>query len=271
MTYHSHRILGESYDTNDHHALHEDLRLIHREGFRIVPLGWVAEWAVGRRGRRGLERAVALTFDDGADFDFHDIVHLTYGAQRSFFNILRDFQAEVGVARQPHLHASAFVIASPTVRHELDTRSMDGRGWMSDGWWAAADRSGLMAIHNHSWDHNHPIASTVCQEQQRKGSFEWIATERECRREVEDAAWFIFGRTYPAWPALFAYPGGRSSDYLREVYFPRSVERHRTLAAFGGSGGYVTRSSPRWNLPRFVCGAEWGSPEGLQAILREAA
>jgi hypothetical protein len=271
LTYHSHRILGDTYASNDHHALRDDLRSIHAEGLRVVPLHWVVEWVLGRRRDADLERAVALAFDDGADFDVVDLDHPEYGRQRSFLNILRDFRDEVGGEGQPRLHATAFVIASPTVRDELDRRAMEGLGWMSDGWWARADRSGLMAVHNHSWDHVHPLAGSVCQQSQRRGSFESIATEIECRREVEDAAWFIYGRTYPVWPALFAYPGGTSSEYLREVYFPRFAERHRTLAAFAASWGFVTRTSPRWNLPRLVCGAEWTCADDLRRILREAA
>lgn len=65
FAYHSHRIEGETYDRNDHIALYHDLRTIHEQGFRIVPLSWIVEWVVGKRAGSSLHRAVALTFDDG--------------------------------------------------------------------------------------------------------------------------------------------------------------------------------------------------------------
>ena len=271
LTYHSHRISGEAYETNDHEALRSDLRTLHQRGFRVVPLLWVVEWLLGRRSDASMARAVAITFDDGADFDFYDLEHPSWGPQRSFFNLLLDFRNEIGAAAQPDLQATAFVIASPVVRAELDAGCMIGKGWMSDGWWAQADHSGLMVVQNHSWDHNHPVASRVCQRDQRKGSFVWIETEAECDAEVVQAAQFIADKVRPSWPGLFAYPGGASSDFLREVYFPSQIERHCTLAAFRGDGGYVERDSPRWNVPRFVFGADWSDAQQFEGILRGAA
>lgn len=269
LTYHSHRIDDGGYPTNDHEALACDLRLLHRLGRRLVPLAWVVDWLLGERPDGDVEGAVAITFDDGADFDVHDLPHPVAGLQRSFLNVLRDFRYEVGPA-QPSLHATTFVIASPTVRAELDAKCMIGRGWMSDAWWQAAALSGLLAVENHSWDHNHPAASRVCQREQRKGSFEWIDTEAECDAEIVAAARFIASKTR-VWPALFAYPNGHASDYLREAYFPGFPSRHGTRAAFAADGGYVARGAPRWNLPRFVCGAHWTDPAGLEEIVREAA
>lgn len=266
LTYHSYRIDGHGYAENDHEALRADLRAIARAGMRIVPLTWVAEWVLGRRAAESLERAVAITFDDGADFDFHDLEHPTCGPQRSFLNLLRDWQEESGAA----VHATSFVIASPLVRTELDARCLIGRGWMSDDWWGEAERSGLLAIQSHSWDHNHPMASHVCQRDQRRGSFAWIETHEECVAEVEQAARYIAELIDPGWPELFAYPEGVSSAYLRDVYLPGEVARHRTIAAFGAGGGHVVQDSPRWDLPRFVCGAHWTDPAGLERILREA-
>jgi hypothetical protein len=141
---------------------------------------------------------------------------------------------------------------------------------MSDDWWSEAERSGLLAIQSHTWDHNHPMASYVCQREQRRGSFAAIDTHDECVAEVEQAARYIAQLIEPRWPELLAYPEGVSSAYLRDVYLPGEIERHRTIAAFAGDGGYVVRASPRWNLPRFVCGGHWTDPAGLERILREA-
>jgi peptidoglycan/xylan/chitin deacetylase (PgdA/CDA1 family) len=223
------------------------------------------EWVLGARPDASMDHAVAITFDDGADFDFHDLEHPRWGRQRSFVNIVRDMRCELGM----ECHATTFVIASPDVRAELDAACMVGRGWMSDDWWATAESSGLVAVQNHSWDHNHPEASRTCQREQRRGSFASIETEPECDGEVAQAARYIARRT-GSWPALFAYPNGASSAYLREVYFPLLATRHGTLAAFAADGGHVARGAPRWNLPRFVFGAHWTDPAGLERILRDA-
>lgn len=267
LTYHSHQISGADYAASDLEALRIDLRTIRRTGCRIVPAAWVAEWLIGTRRESDLRRAVAITCDDGSDFDFHDLEHPTYGPQRALINVLRDFREEAG----PRLavHATAFVIASPKVRAELDKENLAGRGWMSDDWWSVAHRSGLVSVQNHSWDHNHPVASRTCQREQRKGSFAWIETEAECDAEIADAARYIASRA-GEWPTLFAYPGAEWSTYLRDHYLPHQFERHGTLAAFDANGGYVERGSSRWQIPRFVCGAHWSDAAGLERILREA-
>jgi hypothetical protein len=131
---------------------------------------------------------------------------------------------------------------------------------MTDDWWREANSSGVLSIYSHSWDHNHPVVSIVCEKNQRKGSFYTIDTYEECRAEVQQAAEYIHQKISPAWPELFAYPWGQSSEYLRESYFPSFQDQHHTIAAFGASGAYVMEQSSRWNLPRFGCAAPW--PEG---------
>jgi peptidoglycan/xylan/chitin deacetylase (PgdA/CDA1 family) len=262
--------LGNTYETNDHVALQQDLRTIHTHGFRVVPLRWIVEWVLGRRDESAVRRSVAITFDDGPDYDFDDLTHPHHGVQRSFYNILRDFQAEFGVSAQPHLHASSFVIASPAARRQLDARELGGLNRMTDRWWQEAEGSGLIDIYNHSWDHNHSDVTSVCEERQIKGSFEAIDTDAECRCEVLQSARFIHQQIRPVWPTIFAYPWGQSSPYLREVCLPSFQDRHHALAAFGTSGTYVTSASPRWNLPRFVSSADWRNAEELMRILNGA-
>jgi peptidoglycan/xylan/chitin deacetylase (PgdA/CDA1 family) len=275
LSYHSHTIAGNTYETNDHVALYEDLRTIQTLGFQVVPLRWVAEWVLGQREDSAVYRSVALSFDDGADADYYDVDHPQYGHQRSFFNILRDFQEEFGPLAQPHLHATSFVIASPKVREELDVRCLSeiGLKGMSDKWWREVQQSGLLDIQNHSWDHNHPAASEVCQKDQHKGSFTVIDTYAECQGEVQQAAQYIHHVTL-TWPDLFAYPWGESSDYIRSDYFPLFSAQHRTLAAFDAHGGYVAKFSSRWNIPRFVHGAPegegWRTQRQLADLLRSA-
>ena len=63
LAYHSHRIAGTTYATNDHISLVHDLRTIHEHGYRIIPLRWVAAWAVGQRQRDVPAKAVGISLD----------------------------------------------------------------------------------------------------------------------------------------------------------------------------------------------------------------
>lgn len=270
LLYHSAQVDGMDYRSNDHVAFHDDLRTIHREGFRVVPLSWVVDWVLGLRPDADLERAVALTFDDGCSLDFLDLDHPTHGIQRSFFGILNDLVQEIGLQAQPHLHATSFVIASPETRSVLGTQILAGPEWISDDWWAAADRSSMLSIQNHSWDHNHPASPVVCQRDQIKGRFDNIETYAECDAEVRQAAAFINRKT-GTWPDVFASPWGQMSRYLREVYFPTFVAEHRCRAAVASDDGFVTRESPVWALPRLGFRGNWCSPEGFKELLRSAA
>lgn len=269
LTYHSQNISGNTYATNDHIALHADLRTLQARGWHIVPLLWVVEWMLGQREASDLQRAVALTFDDGTDFDYHDLTHPYQGFQRSFYNILRDFQAEFGQTAQPDLQATSFAIASPAARQDLCRLSLAGLDWWHDTWWQAIHTSGLGSIQNHSWDHNLPEVTPTCEEHQQKGTFDVIDTYQECQAEIVQAAAYIQQQKCP-WPKLFAYPFGQSSDYAREEYFPCFADHHQTLAAFGTAGEYVTRHSSRWNLSRFVCGSDWRSSAQLSKFLAGA-
>lgn len=266
LTYHGIDVEGNDYDNNDHVALREDLETIQDHGSTIVPARWVAEVVVGDRPVPDRERWVAVTFDDGSHFDWHDLDHPTQGKQQSFYNILVDFRARHGDSAQPHLHATSFVIASPEVRAQLDRSCLVGCDWWTDDWWSVAVHDGLLDVQNHSWDHCHPTLERVCQKDQVKGSFEAIDTYAECRCEIEQAGSYI-ERVTGRWPALFAYPDGEYSEYLHDAYFPHHTDEHRTFAAFGSLAGYVTEVASRWSIPRFVCRANWSSSNELLTIL----
>lgn len=269
LTYHSHRFLGKSYETNDHVALQEDLKMMHAKGFLIIPLYWVVEWYLGKR-EVSFPKCIAITFDDGCDLDWIDDEQSEPGFTKSFKTILSDFKMEVG-DQQPHLQASSFVIGSPEARRLINDETFLGMNLLTDNWWKAAEQSGLLKIYNHSWDHNHLAVSAGCQKDNRRGCFDNIDTFDECQCEIKQAGEYIRQKIHPGWPDLFAYPYGQSSQYLREEYFPRFQEQHGTAAAFGAEGGYLTKGSSRWNLPRFVCGAPlprgWRSPAELREVL----
>ena len=264
LTYHSQIFHANSYSGNDHLALARDLELVHETGRRIEPLARLVGWLDGSVAGADLEGAVILTFDDGSRLDAEDVEHPEFGLQRGFRGILRDFSARHGTPGGGALHATSFVIASEEARQKMDARSLYGKNWMGDDWWRRVDREGLIAIENHSWDHNHPDLGGS-----GRGDFHGIASHDQCMEQVvrsAEAIEQITGRR----PEFFAYPFGQSSTFMRESFFPGNTERHGCTAAFGTDPAPVTRNSDRWNLPRYVCGRDWNSPDGLKHILEAA-
>ncbi|MEZ5461770.1 polysaccharide deacetylase family protein [Dokdonella sp.] len=266
LAYHAVNIAGNDYASNDPLAFAADLRLIHELGLRIVPLQWVVEQVVGS-GNRDLEGCVALTCDDGSNFDFNDLDHPIHGPQRSLYNCLLDFEAEFGVDAQPDLHLTCFVIASPEAREHIDRGCLAGRGWMSEAWWKDAQRSGLIGIENHSWDHNHPAVKLPGLEGMQRGSFLEVDSLPRARAEIAAATDYINERIAPSRTQIFCYPFSHVPEYLRAEYFPRFADEHGMLAAMGDGAVPVTLDSDRWNLPRYICGWHWKTPEALRDIL----
>jgi peptidoglycan/xylan/chitin deacetylase (PgdA/CDA1 family) len=268
LTYHSMKIHGNAYADNDLVALAADLETIHGRGFRIVPLAHVvAEWRRLPSAWDG-QRIVALTCDDGADFDFTDLPHPTAGPQRGVLNILRDFHA-----RHPDAspHVTSFVIASPEARAELDKSCMIGRGWWNDGWWREAAASGFMHIGNHSWDHNHDALPERFSHGVARGTFASIATRAVADAEIRVAQSFLASRVPNPGNTLFAYPYGQHNPYLVDEYFPVHAPQLGLAAAFSDGPGYFEADANPWTVPRFVFGRDWTAPEGLEAILDGAA
>lgn len=268
LTYHSVNIAGNEYSTNDHIAFAKDLRLITAEGWRIVPLHVVVDNLLGAC-HNDLTRCLALTCDDGADFDFFDLEYPPHGKQRSFFNCLTDFQYEFGTKKQPQLHLTSFVIASPEARTELDKNCLTGCNWMNEHWWKEAQESGLMAIENHSWDHNHANLPLLGIDDMTRGSFHEVNTFIRAQSEIVQAAQYINEKLAPHQSRFFCYPYSHVNDYLRDEYFPRHQKEHGVIAAFGDGAVPITEDSNRWNLPRYICGFHWKSPRELLAILDE--
>lgn len=270
LTYHAVNISGNDYADNDHVAFAADLRLIDDLGLRIVPVHWVVDQLLGT-ANRDLSRCVALTCDDGSDFDWFDLGHPTHGPQRSLANIMADFIAERGVAAQPDLHLTCFVIASPEARGYLDRNCLAGRGWMGDAWWKPALQSGRIAIENHSFDHNHAAIPLPGIDGMERGSFYPVDSHERANAEIAQATRLIDAIIAPQRTTLFCYPYSHANDYLRTQYFPQCGNVHGMHAAFGDGATPVTQDSDRWNLPRYICGWHWKSPHELRAILEQAA
>ena len=264
LTYHSQNISGSTTGDNDHIALKQDLEALHAAGFRVIPLAQVIDYLdAGVEGDR-LRATVCLTFDDGCDFDVEDIDYPGFGIQRSFLGILQDFIGEHGENAQPSLHATSFVIASDEARDTIDARSLFGKGWISDDWWQEQAKGKLISIDNHGWDHNHPDL-TSNGDKETRGGFHSVDTLEQCQKQVLQAADFIERKTGTR-PDLFAYPFGESSQFIRQQFFAQGMANHGCRAALGTDAGKVTQESDRWNLPRYVCGRDWQTPEQLLRI-----
>jgi peptidoglycan/xylan/chitin deacetylase (PgdA/CDA1 family) len=227
----------------------------------------VVDWHQGRLVDIKDEKVVALTFDDGSWFDYYDLDHPTCGLQRSFLNILRDFQSEYLSDSYPRLNASSFVICSPVARSELDKKGLIGKGWWGDEWWKPAQESGLLNIECHSWDHNHPDLDFVAQRDQVKGNFASIESYVDCDVQIARSGDYIQEQLAGTRPTLFAYPWGQASDYLMHHYLPKFHARHGFTAAFTTNPRPVTKSDNIWALPRYVFGRDWKSPAGLVNLL----
>jgi hypothetical protein len=269
LTYHSMNIAGNEYAGNDHVAFADDLRTIDDARLRIVPLHRLtADWLSGASDA-SMDGLVALTCDDGGDFDFEDLDHPVAGTQRSMHNLLRDFQHERPGA-QPGLFLTSFVIVSPLARQQLDRTCMIGRGWWNDTWWNSAIRSGLMGIGNHSWDHNHETLDDSDFPGLSRGTFESIDTQALADFQVAQASRHLRGAAPNPADRLFAYPYGEANDYLVNEYFPRFGAELGIDAAFGGPAGPMTEGSNRWRIPRFVAGRDWKSGDELRHLLHDA-
>ena len=267
LSYHSQNIFANRYGENDHISLAADLHTLQSIGKRIVPLAWLVDWLLGKRPDTDLKDAVCITFDDGCNLEVFDLEFPEYGKQQSFISILKQFKQQYRSAGQADLQATTFVIACPEVRREIDTEALFGKGWMSDDWWAATQRDGILDIQNHSWDHKHPAKVGAGQDERIHDRFDTVDTFDECELQVRQASEFIAAKAQRQRPEFFAYPYGASSRYIRETYFPEQARSLGILAAFSATPGHITPQSDRWDLPRYFCGRDWKTPEHLLRLL----
>ena len=264
LTWHSMDVAGADYATNKHEGFRADLETIHRMGFKVVPVRRIAEALVEQRLHE-LDGCVGLTFDDAPDFDFHDLPHPTWGAQRGMLRILEDFVALHGADAQPALHATSFAIVSPEARRELDRTCMVGCGWWNHDWWPRAEATGLLSIESHSWDHNHDsLEATVAGVP--PGHFD-LRTREGADAEIAQASEVLKALRGRAGSVLLAYPYGEASEYLVSEYLPRQLANDGVYAAFSTVPTYVTPATSRWEIPRHVAGWHWKSPDELAGIL----
>lgn len=265
LTFHSHNVTGNAYASNDHVALDRTLDLLERLRIPVLRLLNVA-----RELRSGTfdtlpERFACITFDDGSDYDWRDLAFAGHGPQRSMYTILRTHSRSLlGLAWLKRAHATSFVIASPDARREIASQALGDAGLMSDSWWRAAQRSGLMDIGTHGWNHVHPAVSEMAARPQLTERFDRIDNEEDARQQVDRAFDAIHGRAGRAAGRIFAYPYGQVSDFLANHYLPR---QDRIVAAVAAIPEPIVAGTDCWRIPRYVCGPDWHSHEGLEELL----
>ncbi len=264
LTYHSLHAPGWSYGENDHIALENDLRVIRRLKLRIVPLAVIANALKEQRIVELASRGVlGISFDDGADFDYYDFVHPDFGHLKSMARILREQASDLG-QDGGQANATSFVIVSPQARVELDRTCIAGRSQWRDVWWYEAAQSGVLTVANHSWDHLHGSLQEVAHSRDSRNSFMVVDNVDDADAQIKTAHQYLQSMLGRYANGLFAYPYGQAPRYLIESYFPA---HDFVQAAFTTGGAAVTAQTNVLEIPRYVCGEHWHSPEELEAIL----
>src|SRR5678816_4297047 len=80
-------------------ALADDLELLHNQQITVIPLYWLAEWALGLRDGSTLPaKVVAITSDDGANDNWFDVdlTNTPYPCgptRKGFKSVIQEFKA----------------------------------------------------------------------------------------------------------------------------------------------------------------------------------
>ena len=264
LTFHSHNIAGGDYATNDHVALDRTLAVLRSLKVPILRLLDVAR-ALRAGTLDGLApRFACITFDDGSDYDWHDLRHPTHGPQPSMRGILRSHSTRLLGFWLERSCATSFVIASREARQEISAAALGEASLMTDTWWRAAQRSGLIDIGTHGWDHVHPAVARMAGNPLVE-RFDRVADPGEAQLQVERAAREIRSLAGDGAAQLFAYPYGQVSDFLADNYLP---SQSSIVAAVAVKPVPLTAQSDPWRIPRYVCGHDWRSEDDLRALLR---
>jgi peptidoglycan/xylan/chitin deacetylase (PgdA/CDA1 family) len=181
------------------------------------------------------------------------------------YTILRAHSRSLlGLAWLKRARATSFVIASSEARREIAGQALGDAGLMSDSWWSAAQRSGLMDIGTHGWNHVHPAVSEMASRPQLTERFDLIDNEADARQQVDRAFEAIHDKAGGAAGRIFAYPYGQVSEFIATRYLPA---QNRIVAAVAAEPKPVHASSDPWRLPRYVCGHDWKSEDDLRSLL----
>ena len=269
LCYHSWRIEGRDYASNDHVAMERDLQKLKEAGYQLLSVPFlVTALRNGTAAQQFAEKKlVCVTFDDGFLYDIEDMTHPKLGLIPSFHTLLnRDDQIPERFDEGPK--AVAFVIASDQARHDIRFSSDPEGYWdLRSSWWLEATKGDTIAIGNHSWDHAHPDVDEVQQREGKKGSFLAIDNAADARTQVIEAQRTIDQQTQGRALKIFCYPYGDVSSFLCDEYLPTEGAAAGLEAAFGTGGDLVRPNSNLWNLPRLVCGEHWREEGALLPLI----
>ena len=102
-----------------------------------------------------------------------------------------------------------------------------------------------------------------------RGHFMGVTNETEANRQVLQASRYLNQALEPTdlqvrW---FAYPYGHCTDFLASDYLPSQRKGHHMEAAFTTEAAFVTPDTPRYRIPRFVCGSAWRTADEFSHLL----
>ncbi len=264
LAYHSQNVTGDTYETSDRLSFAADLGLVRELGFTVVSAMHLVNCIRAGAFASLPSRCVVLTMDDGPLVDFCETSIAPHAGQDSMLTSLRrQHRKFLGISiGKPSVAATAFVIASPAARKQLSAPT--NMPWFTDSWWLAAQRSGYLDIGTHSWNHVHPDVDEMASQPHLMAAFDKIDTIEDADRQIVHASRAVRAITRHQAASLFAYPYGRTNDFLVREYLPR---QDVVIGAFTTAPGVVTEGTGVWEIPRFVCGDSWKSKAGFRSLL----
>lgn len=267
LTYHSQSNQGDHYTTNDHEAFREDLRVLSKEGFRVITALALVDHLLAARLHALPSKTIIITMDDGPIYDVVDDPSGLPGERRSMLRIAREHRRNLfGIPlTRSSVRTTSFVIACEKARKDIED---GGPSYLDGNWWVEAQRTGYVDIGTHSWNHVHPLVEEVrAQTPNLCEAFHLIDNDQEAERQIVQAARKIRSVTHSPAASLFAYPYGQRGAFLTEDFLPRQKE---IMAAFTTDGLPVVLDTKRWEIPRYVCNYHWKSPDDLARLLYAA-
>lgn len=264
LAYHSQNVTGDTPETSDRLAFAADLSLLRELEFTVVSAMHLVKCLRAGAFRSLPAKCVVLTMDDAPLSDFCETSNPPHAGQDSMLTSLRKQHRKIlGFAMtRPPFVATAFAIASPEARKQLSAST--GMPWFTDSWWRAAQQSGYLDVGTHSWNHVHPELEEMASQPHLKAAFHKVDTVTEADRQIVQASRAVRAITGNDAAGLFAYPYGRTNDFLVREYLPR---QHTVIGAFTTEPKPITESTGIWEIPRFVCGDSWKTREDLRTLL----
>lgn len=264
LAYHSQNVTGDTPQTSDRLAFSADLSLLRELEFTVVSAMYLVKCLRAGAFRSLPAKCVVLTMDDAPLSDFCETANPPHAGQDSMLTSLRKQHRKIlGFAmKRPPFVATAFAIASPEARRQLSAPT--GLPWFTDSWWRAAQQSGYLDIGTHSWNHVHPELDEMASQPHLKAAFHHVDSITEADRQIVHASRSVRAITGHDAAGLFAYPYGRTNDFLVRDYLPR---QNTVIGAFTTEPKPITESTGIWEIPRFVCGDSWKTSENLRTLL----